>query len=88
MANGLGLSAPLALAALSLGFLAVAPARAQFLQSPYPTILAVPPPPAQNMVMPRTPKPQRAPPAEAAPPPDTPPHVLTCHYQGRTRVCE
>jgi hypothetical protein len=62
------------------------PACAQFL---YPMII-VPPPPAQNLVMPPkpTPKPTPAKPNASVPPPETSngPDVTQC-YQGRTKVC-
>jgi hypothetical protein len=69
-----------------LAFAAPFPACAQFT---YPMII-VPPPPAQNLVMPPKPAPKPAPakPNASAPPPDTPnsPDVTQC-YQGRTKVC-
>jgi hypothetical protein len=73
-------------ALLALG--APLPACAQFFSN-YPVII-VPPPPAQNLVMPQKPAPKPAPakPSASAPPPDTPngPNATQC-YQGRTKVC-
>jgi hypothetical protein len=66
---------------------AVAPAEAQFMSN-YPVII-VPPPPAQNLVLPPKPKPPAARPNAEAAPPDTPntPASGQCYYQGKTRVC-
>jgi len=74
--------------AASLGFAvaANAPAKAQFMSSPYPMIV-VPPPPAQNLILPK-PAPRRdEPPRTTAPPPDASPPATGKCYQGRTKVC-
>ncbi len=75
-----GLAAALALAAS-------APADAQFMGGNYPVII-VPPPPAQNLVLPRpAPKPATKP-STSAPPPEASAPQIQCHYQGQTRVCQ
>ena len=76
----LGLAAGAALFAL----VATAPAHAQFFSN-YPVIV-VPPPPAQNYVLPK-PKPQAPKPAQAQPPDASPPQIQ-CQFHGQTRVCE
>jgi hypothetical protein len=60
------------------------PAKAQFMTN-YPVII-VPPPPAQNLILP--PKPASRP-AQAKPTPDATnaPAPIQCHYQGQTKVC-
>jgi hypothetical protein len=73
-------------AALAFAVAAAPPAEAQFMTGPYPVIV-VPPPPAQNYVIPRpspaqTPRPD-APPRDASGPPE-----IKCYYQGQTKVCE
>ena len=73
-------------AALAFAVVAASPAEAQFMTGPYPVIV-VPPPPAQNYVIPRpspaqTPRPD-APPRDASGPPE-----IKCYYQGQTKVCE
>jgi putative effector of murein hydrolase LrgA (UPF0299 family) len=70
--------------ALALGG-AAAPAGAQFM---YPVII-VPPPPAQNLVLPPKPKPSAPKPDASVQSPDTPntPAPVQCYYQGKTRVC-
>ena len=79
-ARVLGVAAGLALA------VATSAAEAQFMSSPYPAIIAVPPP-AQNLVLPK-PAPKPAQPAKpASPPPDSSPPDLNKCYQGRARVC-
>ncbi|HZZ61108.1 MAG TPA: hypothetical protein VFE63_08050 [Roseiarcus sp.] len=71
---------------LALAFAAGAPARAQFMSSPYPVII-VPPPQEQKPVAPM-PTPKRAqPPKTTAPPSDSPPPNLGNCYRGRTNVC-
>lgn len=62
------------------------PAQAQYMSSPYPVIV-VPPPPAQNLVAPKSPPKQAEPPKTSAPPPNSSPPDLGRCYQGRTRVC-
>jgi hypothetical protein len=66
---------------------ATAPAEAQFMSN-YPVII-VPPPPAQNLVLPPKPKPPAPRPDASAQSPDTPnaPAPGECYYQGKTRVC-
>ena len=59
---------------LALAVAASAPAEAQFMSSPYPVII-VPPPPAQNLIMPKYPS-KPAQPAKPAPPPEAPPPDL------------
>jgi hypothetical protein len=77
-----GLTACLALAAIWSN----TPAQAQFMTN-YPVII-VPPPPAQNMVMPRPkPAPRAAPPVPAAPPSEAAAPEIQCHLQGQTKVC-
>ena len=75
--------------AAGLGFAvaANAPAKAQFMSSPYPVII-VPPPPAQNLILPK-PAPERAERPKTPPPPpsSSPPNLGNC-YQGRTNVCQ
>ncbi len=71
-------------AGLALVVSASPEARAQFMSTPYPAIIVVPPP-AQNYVVPRARQVQKP----AVPPPDaSAPRELQCHYQGQTRVCE
>ncbi|RBP17682.1 hypothetical protein DFR50_102174 [Roseiarcus fermentans] len=72
--------------ALALGFAAVSPALAQFFAPGGFPVIAVPPP-AQNLVMPRKPKP--APPPVSPPPTDplSQPQIV-CTYHGQTRVCQ
>ncbi len=72
-------------AGLALAVAGNAPAEAQFMSSPYPVII-VPPPPAQNLIMPKYPS-KPAQPARPAPPPDAPAPDLSKCYQGRARVC-
>ena len=88
MGNDLHARASLAAAGFVLAALAAGPANGQFMSGTYPVIV-VPPPPAQNMVMPKKPKPPPAQPAAPQPPqaPTEPPQ-LTCRWQGQTRVCE
>jgi hypothetical protein len=74
-----------AAAGLAGAVAANAPAEAQFMSSPYPVII-VPPPPAQNWIMPKYP-PKPAQPAKPAPPPDAPASDLGKCYQGRAKVC-
>jgi hypothetical protein len=74
------------LAGLALAYGVSGPAQAQFMSN-YPVII-VPPPPAQNLVLP--PKPKLAPrAAQPAPPSDAPAQAQgPCHFQGQTKVCE
>src|SRR5208283_3317081 len=79
----------LRLAAASLALaVAAAPAEAQFMSN-YP-VINVPPPPAQNFVLPPKPKPPAPrPDASAQSPATTPnsPEPGQCSYQGRTKIC-
>jgi hypothetical protein len=60
-------------------------ARAQFMNGNYPVII-VPPPPAQNLVLPK-PAPRPAPPPQTIPrPAEAPPLEQSQCYQGRTKV--
>jgi hypothetical protein len=74
---------------LAAGFALVvaanAPAEAQYMSN-YPVII-VPPPPAQNLSLPK-PAPKPAQPATTAPPPASPPppDQSKC-YQGRAKLC-
>jgi len=64
------------------------PAEAQFMSN-YPVII-VPPPPAQNLVLPPKPKPPAPKPDASAQSPATTPDTPApgqCYYQGKTRVC-
>ena len=74
-----------AVVGLAHAVVAGAPAHAQFMSS-YPVVIVVPPP-AQNLVMPKSApkpiKPSTSAPTSAASPPD-----LSQCYQGRTRVCQ
>jgi hypothetical protein len=79
-ARHLGLATGLAIALAAGG-----PAQAQFMTGPYPVIV-VPPPPAQNFVLPK-PRPVQQPNAAVPPPDAPPPGQVQCHYEGRTRVC-
>jgi hypothetical protein len=73
-------------AGLAIAFGVNVPAQAQFMTN-YPVII-VPPPPAQNLVIPRSMQKQAPPkPLPASPAPNAPPQVQ-CHFQGQTRVCE
>jgi hypothetical protein len=75
-----------AAAVLLLAFGAPFPACAQFLSN-YPVII-VPPPPAQNYVLP---KPAPKPPPDKSKPADTPAQTAPApagHYQGRTYLPE
>ncbi len=74
-----------AAAGFALAVAANAPAKAQFMSSPYPVII-VPPPPAQNLVMPKY-APRQDQPAKPASPPEAPPPDLGKCYQGRARLC-
>jgi len=51
-------------------------------------VIIVPPPPAQNLVLPPKPKPPAPKPNAEVSPPDTPntPASGQCYYQGKTRV--
>jgi hypothetical protein len=73
-------------AGLTLVGSAIVPAHAQFMPGPFPMIV-VPPPPAQNYVIPK-PRSSEPPRRTAQPPASATPHELQCHYQGQTRVCE
>jgi len=74
------------IAVLAAALALAGPAQAQFGPVPFPLIV-VPPPPAQNYVIPKPRSIQ--PPRPVAQPPDSQtPHELQCHYQGQTRVCE
>ena len=74
--------------AAGLGFVvaANAPAKGQFMSSPYPVII-VPPPPAQNLILPRPAPRQGEPPKTTVPPPDASPSDRGKCYQGRTKIC-
>jgi hypothetical protein len=69
-------------AGLAFALVGTVPAQAQFMTN-YPVII-VPPPPAQNLVIPRSMQ-KQAPPK---PLPANPPPQVQCHFQGQTRVCE
>jgi hypothetical protein len=73
--------------ALAIGGGAAGPAEAQFFSN-YPVII-VPPPPAQNLVLPPRPKPYAPKPDASAQSPDTPnpSNQGQCHFEGKTRVC-
>jgi len=73
-----------AAAGLATALAASAPADAQFMGN-YPVII-VPPPPAQNLVLPK-PAPKPSQPSRANPPPEAPPPNQGNCYQGRTKVC-
>jgi len=79
----LGVMVGLALGAIS----ASGPVQAQFMPN-YPVYI-VPPPPAQNLVLPRPPKPhpKAVQPAPAPPPPDAPVPDLSQCYHGQQRTC-
>jgi hypothetical protein len=68
----------------ALAVAANAPAKAQFMSSPYPVII-VPPPPAQNLIMPKY-APRQDQPAKPASPEAPPPDLGKC-YQGRAKLC-
>ena len=72
-------------AAVALALGANAPASAQYMMAPNYPVIVVPPPPAQNLVAPKPPKPapKPNPPAEA----QSPPSEQSQCYSGRTRVC-
>jgi hypothetical protein len=74
-------------ASIALAVGAAGPAEAQFFSN-YPVII-VPPPPAQNLVLPPKPKPPAPKPDASAQSPDTPntSGPGQCYIQGRTRVC-
>ncbi len=74
-----------AAAGLAIAFAASNPADAQFMGN-YPVII-VPPPPAQNLVLPK-PAPRPAKPSTSAPPPEASAPQVQCRYQGQTRVCQ
>ena len=68
-----------------LAVVASHPAQAQFMSGNYPVIV-VPPPPAQNLVLPK-PAPKPAPPPQTpARPPEAPPLEQGQCYHGRTKV--
>jgi hypothetical protein len=69
--------------ALALG--AGTPAAAQFMTN-YPVII-VPPPPAQNLILPPKPAPKPAQAKPSAPDATNAPAPIQCHYQGQTKVC-
>ena len=74
-------------AGLALAVAATAPAQAQFMTGPYPVII-VPPPPAQNLVVPQAPRPAQQPkPAGSAAARQRRPGDQ-CSLPGQTRVCE
>ena len=87
MANGLQWGGRIAAAGLLIALAAV-PARAQFVAPGGFPLIAIPPPPAQAIVVPRKPKPEPAPAAQPKPAsnPAAEPQI-TCRYQGQTRVC-
>ncbi len=84
MANGLGSRGLIAAAGVALVFAAASAAQAQFMAPGGFPVIAIPPPPAQTIVIPRRPAPDQV--SQPSQPSGQP--QIRCEYHGQTRVCE